>query len=134
MMPLSQRLIHTRVYGQALAIGITAVIVSYTKQMEEQGAYCMHEGRVAREAEVGGRQLQWYETEEYKHKLVARVLSLGPNARPMVETRALQWRPVALLSGLSAFYARIRELSAHLLSGLQLRLQSYARVYLGVLR
>lgn len=64
-MLLSQRLIHTRVYGQAIAIGITTAVMAYVKTMEDDGgAYRLYEGRVMRDAEVRrkkGRTRQWYE-------------------------------------------------------------------------
>lgn len=70
-MPLSQRLIHTRVYGQALVIGITAAVMALGKSMEQDGAYVLYEGRVVREAEVarkGPKLRHWYSEGLDKHK------------------------------------------------------------------
>ena len=69
-MPLSQRLIHTRVYGQALVIGITAAVMALGKSMEQDGAYVLYEGRVVREAEVarkGPKLRHWYSEGLDKH-------------------------------------------------------------------
>ena len=62
-MPLSQRLIHTRVYGQGLAICVTAGVMIFVKSMSEEGGYRLYQGRVVREAElrrVGPRIRHWY--------------------------------------------------------------------------
>ena len=51
-MPLSQRLIHTRVYGQALVITVTAAIMMFQKSMDAEGAYRMLHGQVVRQAHI----------------------------------------------------------------------------------
>lgn len=65
-MPLSQRLIHTRVYGQAMVILITAGVMMFSKSMEDRGAYRLHRGHIVREADVAQQQRrrQWYETDK----------------------------------------------------------------------
>ena len=63
-MPLSQRLIHTRVYGQAMVILITAGVMMFSKSMEDRGAYRLHRGHIVREADVAQRKRQWYETDQ----------------------------------------------------------------------
>eukprot|EP00908_Phaeocystis_cordata_P025145 Transcript_7599.p2 GENE.Transcript_7599~~Transcript_7599.p2 ORF type:complete len:142 (+),score=51.01 Transcript_7599:711-1136(+) len=61
-MPLSQRLIHTRVYGQALVITVTAAIMMFQKSMDAEGAYRMLHGQVVRQAHVPRSQKlrNWY--------------------------------------------------------------------------
>lgn len=63
-MPLSQRLIHTRVYGQAMVILITAGVMMFNRSMEDRGAYRLHRGQIVREADVAQRKRQWYETDK----------------------------------------------------------------------
>lgn len=61
-MLLSQRLIHTRVYGQAIVVCTTAAVFAFAKSMEAEGAYRVHESRVVREAALTSTQKlrHWY--------------------------------------------------------------------------
>lgn len=59
-MPLSQRLIHTRVYGQGLVICITAAVMLFSRSMDEGGAYRLHEGQLKREADIPRKLRHWY--------------------------------------------------------------------------
>ena len=61
-MPLSQRLIHTRVYGQAIVITVTAAVMMFAKSMESEGAYRMQGGLVVRQADLNSTQKlrRWY--------------------------------------------------------------------------
>lgn len=128
-MPLSQRLIHTRVYGQAMVIGITVAIVSFGKSMEELGGrYLVHEGRVVREAEVSGRQRQWYETDELTSKLGARIARVCSVKADSVANRLWRPSPAILIAGLKKSYAGVCSLSANLMTWLR----SCARVLVSV--
>ena len=58
-MLLSQRLIHTRVYGQAVAVITTLVVMGFAESMRAEGRYRIEDGHVVRGEE--GRTLRhWY--------------------------------------------------------------------------
>jgi hypothetical protein len=61
-MLLSQRLIHTRVYGQAIVVCTTAAVFMFSKSMEAEGAYTVMEGKVQRQADLAKHQKMrhWY--------------------------------------------------------------------------
>jgi len=61
-MLLSQRLIHTRVYGQAIVVCTTAAVFMFSKSMEAEGAYRLQGGQVVRQAQLTKNQKlrHWY--------------------------------------------------------------------------
>ena len=61
-MLLSQRLIHTRVYGQAIAVGTAVAVFAFSKTMDGEGAYRVVEGKVGRQADLvrGQKMRHWY--------------------------------------------------------------------------
>ena len=61
-MLLSQRLIHTRVYGQAIAVGTAVAVFAFSKTMDGEGAYRVVEGKVGRQADLVKNQplRHWY--------------------------------------------------------------------------
>ena len=61
-MLLSQRLIHTRVYGQAIAVGTAVAVFAFSKTMDGEGAYRVVEGKVGRQADLVKNQKlrHWY--------------------------------------------------------------------------
>ncbi|KAL3933247.1 MAG: hypothetical protein SGPRY_000371 [Prymnesium sp.] len=59
-MPLSQRLIHTRVYGQGIAVLTTVSIMSFVSVMEKQGGiYRVENGEIVRGQQMWGLR-HWY--------------------------------------------------------------------------
>merc|ERR1719203_2322058 len=56
-MPLSQRLIHTRVYGQAIAILSTIIVMGFCETMKEHGPYTVAEDRSTMSATFGQKGL-----------------------------------------------------------------------------
>jgi len=69
-MPLSQRLIHTRVYGQMIAVLTTVSVMAFAKGMEaEGGAYRVENGQLVRgEALPAGALRNWYSNDERIHQ------------------------------------------------------------------
>lgn len=60
-MPLSQRLIHTRVYGQGIAVLTTLVVMGFGASMKaEGGEYRILDGRLMRGEHVQTRLRNWY--------------------------------------------------------------------------
>ena len=54
-MQLSQRLIHTRVYGQMVAVLSTCAVMGFVKSMDDGGVYCIEDGRVVRSGQTQHR-------------------------------------------------------------------------------
>lgn len=60
-LPFSQRLIHTRVYGQAVAVTTTILVFGFLESMRAEGAYVVYDGHVIREAQLPKDRLKhWY--------------------------------------------------------------------------
>ena len=59
-MLLSQRLIHTRVYGQAAVVLTTIGVMGFGETMKAEGPYRIEAGRVVRGEPQGGTRM-WYE-------------------------------------------------------------------------
>jgi len=60
-MPLSQRIIHTRVYGQAIAVLTACSVMGFVKSMEDNGEYRIEDGRVVRGLVANAHLRQYYE-------------------------------------------------------------------------
>lgn len=58
-MLLSQKLIHTRVYGQAIAVATTVGVMSFVSMMDKEGVYRIQNGEVVRGKEQS-RVRHWY--------------------------------------------------------------------------
>ena len=59
-MPLSQRLIHTRVYGQMVAVLSTVGVMAFVKTMDTEGPYRIENGRVTRGSSMRNQASQYY--------------------------------------------------------------------------
>jgi len=59
-LPLSQRLIHTRVYGQMIAVLSTVSVMGFVKSMDAEGIYRIENGRLVRGEPTAARLRQWY--------------------------------------------------------------------------
>ena len=59
-MPLSQRLIHTRVYGQMVAVLSTVGVMAFLKSMDAEGPYRIEDGRVTRGSDRRHQTNQFY--------------------------------------------------------------------------
>ena len=70
-MPLSQRLIHTRVYGQMIAVLSTVSVMAFVKEWKRTAALQIVDGQLVR-GEQGRRPRNWYSsTRRHRRRLVS---------------------------------------------------------------
>ena len=62
MLPLSQRLIHTRVYGQMVAVLTTCGVMGFVKSMDAEGPFRIKDGHVVRGVSSHGANAAFYES------------------------------------------------------------------------